>query len=95
MVDEIGRARRRVDVNRHERDGPQGGVSAAQRDYLRGGLNQPGGRLPLFDEYGGKIAPETIRSCIREGYCDVWFANPMKPDWLVCRLTDRGRDLFR
>ena len=28
-----------------------------------------------------------------QGWCEPWFANPMKPDWLVCRLTTTGRAL--
>lgn len=70
-------------------------LSSAQRAYLQGGLSQPGGRLPLFDTYGGKYDAETIRACLRQGYCEAWFANPMKPDWMVCRLTEKGYSLFR
>lgn len=68
-----------------------GRPSAAQRRYLERGLEQPGGKLPLFDEYGQEIDARTVRSCIREGWAEPWFANPMKPEWLVCKLTDRGR----
>lgn len=66
--------------------------SAAQRRYLERGLSQPGGKLPLFDDHGQEIDARTIRSCIREGWAEPWFANPVKPDWLVCKLTDKGRD---
>ena len=64
----------------------------AQRRYLALGLDQPGGKLPLFDRAGQRIGPETIRACIRSGWAEPWFANPIKPDWLVCKLTDAGRD---
>ena len=63
----------------------------AQLRYLRRGLNQPGGKLPLFDESGAAISPRTIRSCVRQGWAKPWFRNPVKPDWLVCRLTEGGR----
>lgn len=69
-------------------------MSAAELDYLRPGLQQPGGKLPLFDMSGQKIAPATMRSCIQKGLCEPWFANPMKPDWLVCRLSRKGRDVL-
>ena len=62
----------------------------AQRRYLRRGLDQPAGKLPLFDESGAAISPRTIRSCIKQGWAESWIANPIKPDWLVCRLTPQG-----
>jgi hypothetical protein len=64
-----------------------------QRAWLRRGLDQPGGKLPLFDEYGQRIDARTIRSCIEQGWAQPWFANPLKPDWLVCKLTITGRDM--
>ncbi len=70
---------------------PRGGLSGAQRAFLARGLEQPGGKLPLFDRDGQKISARTIRSCIRQGFAEPWFKNPIKPDWLVCRLTDKGR----
>jgi hypothetical protein len=36
----------------------------------------------------------TIRACIEQGWAERWFANPLKPDWLVCRLTDPGRAII-
>ena len=62
-----------------------------QRVWLRAGLNQPGGKLPLFDKRGQRISARTIRSCIDQGWAEPWFDNPIKPDWLVCKLTDEGR----
>lgn len=64
-----------------------------QRAWLLRGLGQPGGKLPLFDEDGRRIDARTIRSCIEQGWAEPWFANPLKPDWLVCRLTAAGRAL--
>jgi hypothetical protein len=65
--------------------------SEAQRRYLARGLSQPGGKLPLFDEAGQEYDARTIRACIKAGWAEPWFANPLKPDWLVCKLTDAGR----
>ncbi len=65
--------------------------TAAQRQYLTRGLTQAGGKLPLFDEWGQAISPKTVRACIRAGWAEPWFNNPLKPDWLVCKLTDKGR----
>ncbi len=65
----------------------------AQIKWLQRGLDQPGGKLPLFDRVGQKISEQTVRSCIRNGWAEPWFNNPIKPDWLVCRLTEPGRAL--
>ncbi len=65
--------------------------SVAQRKYLLRGLNQPGGKLPLFDDFGQEIDVRTVHSCIKAGWAEPWFANPIKPDWLVCKLTESGR----
>lgn len=62
-----------------------------QRGWLRRGLNQPGGKLPLFDEFGQHIDPRTIRACVEQGWAEPWFPNPLKPDWMVCKLTGAGR----
>ncbi len=64
-----------------------------QLAWLQRGLEQPGGKLPLFDRIGQKVSEQTVRSCIRNGWAEPWFNNPIKPDWLVCRLTEVGRDL--
>jgi len=63
----------------------------AQLVWLSKGLKQPGGKLPLFDENGREVPVRTIRSCIAAGWAEPWFSNPIKPDWLVCKLTDAGR----
>jgi hypothetical protein len=61
-----------------------------QRRYLARGLTEPGGKLPLFDRDGREVAPRTIQACLAHGWAVPWFANPVKPDWLVCRLTPKG-----
>jgi len=68
-----------------------GQPSPAQLRWLRRGLDQPGFKLPLFDEWGQRVNEQTIRSCIAQGWAEPWFANPLKPEWLVCKLTDAGR----
>lgn len=67
--------------------------TAAQLKYLSLGRTQPGGKLPLFDMNGQQISAATIRSCIRSGWAEPWFNNPIKPDWLVCKLTETGQTL--
>lgn len=62
-----------------------------QRAWLRRGLEQPGGKLPLFDRDGQQISPRTVRACLEHGWAEPWFSNPLKPDWLVCKLTPAGR----
>ena len=64
--------------------------SEPQARYLTRGLNEPGGKLPLFDREGREIPKKTIEACIAHGWAEPWIANPMKPDWLVCRLTPAG-----
>lgn len=76
-----------IEKNKHTKHKP----SSAQKRYLRLGLGQAGGKLPLFDENGQRIDPRTINSCLTQGWCEPWFKNPIKPDWRVCRLTDAGR----
>lgn len=75
-----------------EEDGAR--PTTAQRKWLGRGLNQPGGKLPLFDRYGKRVSARTIRSCIEQGWAEPWFINPVKPEWLVCKLTDRGREVI-
>ena len=66
------------------------GPSEAQRRYLERGLTQAGGKLPLFDRDGREVARKTIESCVAHGWATPWVHNPIKPDWLVCRLTAAG-----
>ena len=66
-------------------------LSEAERNYLKQGLKQPGGKLPLFDGRGQEIPTGLIQGCLKKGYAERWFANPLKPDWLICRITEKGR----
>ena len=64
--------------------------SGAQRRYLERGLDQPGGKLPLFDRDGRQVPIKTVQACIEHGWAEPWTRNPIKPEWLVCRLTTAG-----
>jgi hypothetical protein len=66
-----------------------------QLRWLRRGIDQAGGKLPLFDEVGQRVSERTVKSCIDKGWAEPWFANPLKPDWQVCKLTLSGRDLLQ
>ena len=74
-----------------ERESETGRPNAAQRSYLLRGLSQAGGKLPLFDRDGQHIHPALVRACIAHGWAAPWFGNPLKTDWLVCKLTEKGR----
>ena len=63
----------------------------AQAAWLERGLAQPGGKLPLFDRDGQHYNPRTVRVCLDQGWAAPWIGNPLKPDWLVCKLTEAGR----
>jgi hypothetical protein len=65
--------------------------SPVQLAWLARGLDQPGGKLPLFDAEGQQMDPRTIQACLEQGWAEPWFNNPLKPDWLVCKLTAAGR----
>ena len=76
------------DPGRHKQARP----TPVQMAWLRRGIEQPGGKLPLFDEEGQRYNPRTIQSCLEHGWAEPWIGNPTKPDWLVCKLTETGRD---
>lgn len=67
----------------------------SQRHWLKRGLSQAGGKLPLFDETGRRVNERTVRCCIENGWSEPWFANPIKPNWLVCKLTEAGRSVAK
>ena len=73
--------------------GPTESPSLAEILYLRRGLDQPGGKLPLFDLDGQDVDEAVVRRCLERGWATPWFNNPLKPEWLVCKLTETGRQL--
>jgi hypothetical protein len=79
------------DNSGEDKDTAAGGrPNPVQRRYLERGLAQAGGKLPLFDGEGRQIPRQTVEACIAHGWAEVWITNPIKPDWLVCRLTAAG-----
>lgn len=36
------------------------------------------------------MAARTVQACIAHGWAEPWIPNPIKPEWLVCRLTAKG-----
>ena len=66
-------------------------MTKVQARYLARGMTQPGGKLPLFDEDGQRVKAGTVHACIDRGWAEPWYRNPIKPDWLVCKLTKSGR----
>ena len=68
--------------------------TGAQRRYLERGLDQPGGKLPLFDRDGRAVPSKTVQACIGHGWAEPWTQNPIKPEWLVCRLTAAGYEVL-
>ena len=77
-----------ADSSRHISAGVR--PTEAQRRYLELGLTQPGGKLPLFDRDGREVPKRTVETCLARGWAAPWAQNPIKPDWLVCRLTEAG-----
>jgi hypothetical protein len=75
-----------------EADLPREGAQPTepQRRYLERGLTEAGGKLPLFDREGRQVVRKTIEACMAHGWAEPWFANPIKADWLVCKLTPAG-----
>ena len=58
-----------------------------QRRYLERRLAESGGKLPLFDRDDRQVPRKTVEACIAPGWAEPWTANPIKPDWVVCKLT--------
>lgn len=73
---------------------PAARPTAVQVAYLRRGLAEAGGKLPLFDRDGQRYSRRTIQSCIDQGWATPWFRNPVKPDWLICKLTEAGETVL-
>lgn len=68
--------------------------NALRRDviaWLKTGAGNTEGRLALFDGMGQRIDSQIQRAALSWGWVEGWFANPMRPDWMVCRLTPAGK----
>ena len=66
-----------------------------QAAWLKRGLAEPGGKLPLFDNDGQRYDPRTVCACLDKGWAAPWVGNPLKPDWLVCKLTEAGHNAVK
>lgn len=66
-------------------------IETEMMGWLQGGLNRVDGRLALFDAFGEPVEKVIIQSAIAKGLAEPWFASPMRPQWMVCRLTAQGR----
>jgi hypothetical protein len=75
-----------------ETGNPEAMPTPSQRAWLIRGLDQPGGKLPLFDHHGQQVSPRTVKTCLEHGWAEPWFSNPLRPDWLICKLTPAGRN---
>lgn len=91
-VERSKKARKAPDVKDEATEGSNR-PTPSQLKWLASGLRQPGGKLPLFDAEGQKVSDRTVRACLDKGWAEPWFANPIKPDWLICKLTESGRTL--
>ena len=76
-----------------KKEGGTPSPSTSQSKWLSRGLTQAGGKLPLFDEFGKRVSDRTVKICVEKGWAEPWFDNPIKPDWMICKLTDNGRRL--
>jgi hypothetical protein len=88
-------AERGTETGRRPAYGAPAQPTSAEAAYLRPGLHQPGRKLPLFDAKGRPVRPQVIHACLARGWAERWFANPLAPGWLVCRLTDEGARALR
>ena len=61
--------------------------------YLRRGLTQPGASCRCSTSTARTSRADIVRRCLDRGWAEPWFNNPLKPDWLVCKLTEAGRRL--
>lgn len=87
------KSRKDADMAAPARRARKAAPTPAQRAWLARGLDQPGGKLPIFAPDGREIPHETIRACLAHGWAEPWFANPIKPDWIIAKLTPEGRRL--
>ena len=63
-----------------------------QLEWLRRGLDRPGGSLPIFDEYGQRVSERTVDACLKKGWARSKGA--VRSDWQMCQLTSKGRRML-
>lgn len=74
---------------------PSAAPTDEQRRWLGTGLQQPGGKLPLYDEKGLRIPAALIAACVQAGWAAPWAINPTRTDNQICRLTEAGRQVLQ
>ena len=60
-----------------------------QLEWLRDGLDRPGGNLPMFDQYGQRVSDRTVKSCVERGWAET--RDEAMRNWQLCQLTSAGR----
>jgi hypothetical protein len=60
-----------------------------QLEWLRRGLDRPGGSLPIFDQFGQRVSGRTVDSCVKRGWAET--RDEALRDWRLCQLTSAGR----
>lgn len=74
---------------------PPAAPTDEQRRWLAMGVQQPGGKLPLYDEKGARISAELISACVQAGWVEPWAINPIRTESQICRLTEAGRQALQ
>ncbi len=70
---------------------PSSAPTEEQRRWLRSGLHQPGGKLPLYDAEGGRVSALLIEACLQAGWAEPWVPGPTLAKVRICRLTATGK----
>lgn len=63
-------------------------------DFLKEGFARVDGRLPLLDENGDWISPETIAICQKEGWAEPVYKKTILKNLTRLRLTKEGREII-
>jgi hypothetical protein len=71
---------------------PSNRPTPRQLEWLRRGLDRPGGSLPIFDHYGQRVSDRTVKSCVDRGWAES--RGKALKDWQMCQLTDAGREVL-
>jgi hypothetical protein len=71
---------------------PGGRPTPVQLEWLRRGLDRPGGNLPLYDSFGQRVSDRTMKSCVEHGWATT-RAEAMR-NWQLCQLTSAGREVL-
>jgi len=69
--------------------------SPDELNWMRRGLGQPGGKIPVFDENDNPVDPKIVRRCLEQQWVEPWIGNQKNPDnlYMACRLSPLGRRL--